>query len=58
MNIRKQCLECGSIDVKVDAWAIWNIEKQEWVLSDYYPNNAYCEYCDGACNIIDVPLEE
>ena len=53
MKIKKVCSDCGSTDVKLDAWAIWDYEKQEWILDDVFPNS-WCEACEGSCTINDV----
>ncbi len=42
------CKYCGSSDVRADAWAEWNDEKQEWTLADTY-ENFWCEACESDC---------
>jgi len=51
MNI-KQCGYCGSKDIRTDAWASWDEERQEWVLDEIF-DNAFCCTCEKECNIID-----
>lgn len=38
------CTECGSDDVRCDAYAIWDIEAQDWVLLTTF-DNTDCEKC-------------
>ena len=52
----KVCAACGSDEVFLDAWAVWNISKQEWVLDETFPN-AFCRECDGGCKIKTVEVE-
>lgn len=58
MNIRKVCKHCGSTGVRVDAWAIWDEDAQEWVLDNVF-DYEYCVACEGDTTIkdVDVPYE-
>ena len=61
MTDKKQvplCSTCLTSEVKVDAWAMWDEESQEWVLQSTYDANAYCDTCDGECSIEWQYLEE
>lgn len=51
-KITKVCSVCGSEDVKLDAFAAFDVEKQQWELSATF-DDAYCESCDGECTIVD-----
>lgn len=53
-KVRKVCKHCGSDDVRKDAWAEWDEDKQEWVLADVYDSNDYCVVCEGETTIEDV----
>lgn len=55
--IKKVCKYCGSENVRADAWAEWNIDKQDWVLAEIY-DNEYCNDCEGDSHIIDVEIED
>ncbi len=44
------CATCGSENVRRDADAVWNVEKQEWELCAVY-DNATCEQCGGETRI-------
>lgn len=47
------CSHCGSSDVTIDAWAVWNAETQAWELGgtlDY----THCETCDEECRIEEI----
>lgn len=39
------CPQCGGTDVKVDAWATWDVEEQQWELHSTY-ENYFCEDCE------------
>lgn len=39
------CATCGSNNIRMDAWAEWDIDTQEWILSDIFPNY-FCINCD------------
>ena len=57
MKIRKVCIHCGSADVRADAWAEWNEEKQEWTLAEVY-DNKFCISCEDETHIIDEEINE
>jgi len=44
------CTECGSDDVRADAYAAWSPEKAEWYVTQELPNYI-CEDCEGECSI-------
>jgi hypothetical protein len=44
------CSECGSTDVRRDAWAEWDHRKQDWVLGTVY-DAGHCENCDGEARL-------
>jgi predicted RNA-binding Zn-ribbon protein involved in translation (DUF1610 family) len=48
--IKYVCPACGSENVLRDAYAAWDIQKQEWVLHDTYNNRDVCNNC-GETNI-------
>ena len=52
-KIRKACSVCGSEDVKMDAWVVWNYDKQEWEIDNLFGGNCWCESCGGGCNVED-----
>jgi hypothetical protein len=45
-QIQYVCGTCGSTDVSRDAWADWNVERQEWELRVAF-DYARCHACDG-----------
>lgn len=51
------CTQCGSDDVLADAYAWWDVDKQEWALSNTF-DNSYCEDCEGECSLEWVPADE
>ena len=51
------CTECGSDDVRIDAFAMWDVDKQAWVLSHMF-DQAFCEQCDGETTTEERAYEE
>ena len=50
------CGHCRSDDIISMATAQWSNEKQEWQLADTFARPAHCNSCDGACEIVWLPL--
>ena len=46
MSVEYICPHCGSDNVVVDAWCIWDREAQEWLLSCIH-DNLFCRDCEG-----------
>jgi hypothetical protein len=40
------CIFCGSQDVRVDAWAEWDVRNQRWKLAETF-DAAFCNSCEG-----------
>lgn len=40
------CSLCGSDDVRADAFAAWDVESQQWEVSETYDKGGCCEGCD------------
>jgi len=51
------CSTCGSDEVNRDAWAEWDEDRQEWVLSAVF-DNGYCQVCEGDSRLKEVPLKK
>lgn len=53
------CTECGSADIRSDAYARWSVERQEWELVTTF-DNTDCENCGGECSIewVDTDSDE
>lgn len=45
------CSSCGSVEVKADAYATWDSERQEWQVADTFDKGAWCEDCDAMTSI-------
>ena len=45
MKVKIVCSKCGSDNILKDAWTIWDVEQQEWVLHSVY-DTVYCEDCE------------
>jgi len=54
-GIALHCTHCGSDDILIDAWAVWDVETQQAVLHSTY-DNWYCESCEGECNVSEEPV--
>jgi hypothetical protein len=53
------CERCGGEEVRRDAWAVWDVDGQEWVLGNVF-DYAICESekCDGnETRIEEAPIE-
>ena len=46
MKVRKVCSECGSESIHVNAWVTWDFEKQEYVIEDFWSEEAWCDDCE------------
>lgn len=44
------CAECGSDDVRADAYAAWSVETQQWEIVTTF-DNSDCEECGGECSL-------
>ncbi len=60
MIIREKliCTTCGGENVRVDAYALWNVERQDYELVATYDKGASCEDCDGECRSEFVPITD
>lgn len=56
-KVQMVCSHCGSDDVMRDAWAEWDVEKQDWVLSSVY-DHTYCEGCEGETTLSEALVVE
>ncbi len=54
--VQKVCTKCGSTDVRLDAWAVWNTDTQQWELEQTF-DQAYCNGCEGDTSIEDEAIE-
>jgi hypothetical protein len=55
MTITFVCGWCGSSDVSRDAWADWDVEKQEWVLRQVF-DDGFCQTCERLRGLEEVEL--
>ncbi len=53
--VQMRCSTCNSLNVRKDAEAEWDEDKQAWVLLCVY-DNATCEKCEGECSLIETPI--
>jgi hypothetical protein len=55
-KIKKVCALCCSEDVAADATARWNVETQEWEMSDL-TDTFCCDNCCSECMLREVEVE-
>lgn len=58
MKEKPICRTCKSDDVRADAYAEWNVEKQEWEISATFDKGAVCETCGGETRLEWVNVGE
>jgi hypothetical protein len=46
------CSRCGSMNVLRDAWATWDAQAGDWVLSSVF-DHAFCIDCDAETTLTD-----
>jgi hypothetical protein len=51
------CEKCGSKEVRLDAWAEWDEQAQEWVLSTTY-DYTHCLTCDAETRLREVAIDD
>lgn len=56
-RIKMVCSKCGSENVVKDAFAEWNIDKQEWVLHSVYDFTS-CNDCGEEDCVDEVEIED
>lgn len=56
-QIRIVCAECGSDDVRRDAFAEWSVENQEWELAAVL-DQGYCETCGGEADLEEEEIPD
>lgn len=51
------CTECGSTDIRRDAWAIWNEHTQQWELDRWF-ELVFCKNCDAITDVRNASSDE
>jgi hypothetical protein len=54
-RVRRICAHCKSENVKVDAWAAWDVDAQTWTAEQVF-DAGHCDDCDGETSVIEAPL--
>ena len=49
------CRDCGGNNVCRDAWAVWDIDEQDWVLGAVF-DDGHCEDCECGARLEEVEL--
>ena len=55
-KLQMVCDDCGTTDVMRDAWAVWDVETQNWVLGAVF-DYGHCDRCGRETNIEERPLK-
>lgn len=55
MAITIVCKDCGSDDVSRDAWAGWDLERQDWVLQAVF-DAGFCQRCEEEATLVERPV--
>jgi hypothetical protein len=55
VRIKIVCSECGSDDVFRDAWAVWNVESQDWELGTVF-DQGFCDACGREQSLEEVAV--
>lgn len=56
-RVTQNCEECGSTDVRRDAWASWDEEIQDWVLCEVY-DSSFCIDCEIEMALVEEDMPE
>jgi hypothetical protein len=56
MNVTYICNMCGGNSVTRDAWAAWDVERQDWALGAVF-DDAFCHDCEKETRLEEVELE-
>jgi hypothetical protein len=54
-KLQMVCGECGTNDVMRDAWAVWDVATQDWVLGAVF-DYGHCDKCRCETSIEELPL--
>jgi hypothetical protein len=49
------CRDCGGNNVCRDAWAVWEIDEQDWVLGAVF-DDGHCDDCQCSARLEEVEL--
>jgi hypothetical protein len=49
---KPRCTSCSSVDILRDAWAVWDMDTQQWVLHSTY-DEFRCENCSAEAKRVD-----
>lgn len=54
---KRKCKYCGSENVKVDAWAIWDKDQDCYIIDTVF-DDEYCPECENQGNNLSVNIDE
>ncbi len=57
MHTKIYCRDCEGENVGRDAWAFWDVSKQDWVAGQVF-DHAYCFDCDTETRLIAREVAE
>ena len=55
MKIDIICPTCGGTNVMRDAWAVWDVDKQEWTLGAVF-DAGHCDDCEAERTLDERPI--
>jgi hypothetical protein len=55
-KVKMVCSQCGSDEVRADAYAEWDVESQSWELAQTFDKGAHCDKCDAETRLEERPL--
>lgn len=50
-KVAPACPHCGSADIRVEAFARWSEQLQDWRLSELLDGNSCCNHCGQDCEV-------
>lgn len=56
-KVKLVCRRCGSDDVSADATVRWNVDLQDWEISDVC-GGEYCGACDFDTTLVEKEIED
>lgn len=55
IKIKIICSDCGSEDVRRDAFAEWDVETQKWTLGPVF-DQGFCDNCGQEVILAEIPI--
>ena len=52
--MKKVCKRCRSENIKINAWVIWDPDKEDYVLVDVFKDEVWCDACEESTDMIEI----